>query len=223
MRDRRIPRAGSIVFAAAALAALSGCEPKILGYSIRAPYDMSVRTVYVPVFKSQTFRRDLNFQLTDLVIKEIEKRTPYKVVGSPEGADTILEGTVNLATKNITVENLYNLPRELTAMVNVTVNWTHNPPTEEETKRGPVVVSDMVYFVPEIGDTAMTAFYAACQRLATQVVDMMEQPWQGGEGNGALLPDPDAESLPLSGMGPGPGMLPGPGPVPPGVVPALPR
>src|SRR5262245_7284171 len=62
--------------------------------SVRAPCDKSVRTVYVPIFKSQSYRRDLNGQLTDLVIKEIEKRSLYKVVGRPDEADTILEGTV---------------------------------------------------------------------------------------------------------------------------------
>ena len=59
----------------------AGCT----GYSIRAPYDTRIKTVYVPVFKSITFRRDVNLMLTELVIKEIERRTPYKVVGSPRG------------------------------------------------------------------------------------------------------------------------------------------
>ena len=39
-------------------------------------------------------------------------RTPYKVVGTPDGADTVLEGTINFANKNIVVENPWNLPRE---------------------------------------------------------------------------------------------------------------
>ncbi len=182
------------MFALAVLAAVSGCDYKILGYNLRAPYDMNVRTVYVPIFRSQTFRRDVNFQLTDLVIKEIGRRTPYKVVGSPEGADTILEGTVNMANKNIVVENPFNLPRQLNASVNATVNWTHNPPTEAEQKRGPVIVSDMVNFVPEVGETSMTAFYQTCQRLATQIVDMMEQPWEGGDGSAALIPEPSPEN-----------------------------
>jgi hypothetical protein len=176
MRDRRNRPAPAVLAAALILAGLPGC-----GYHFRAPFDKSVRTVYVPTFRSQTFRRDVNLQLTDLVIKEIGKRTPYKVVGSPEGADTILDGTVNFADKNLVVENPFNLPRQLTAMVNTTVNWTHNPPTEAELQRGPVVVGDVLNFVPEIGETSMTAFYGTCQRLATQIVDMMEEPWEGGD------------------------------------------
>ena len=85
---------------ALSLAGQAGC-----GYSLRAPYDTNVKTVYVPLFRSVSFRRDVQFQLTELVQKEIEKRTPYKVVGRLEDADTILEGTINFADKNIIVEN----------------------------------------------------------------------------------------------------------------------
>jgi hypothetical protein len=113
-------------------AAIAGC-----GYSIRAPYDRSVKTVFVPVFKTQSYRIGLNHNLTELVQKEIALRTPYRVVGRPEEADTILEGTVNFADKNIVVESPFNLPRQLNAMVSVSVNWTHNPPTEVEKRRPP--------------------------------------------------------------------------------------
>src|SRR4051794_41522827 len=92
---------------------LSGC----LGYQIRPPSYPDIRTVYVPVFRSLSFRRDVNFMLTELVQKEIEKRTKYKVVGTPEEADTILEGTINFSEKNLIVENPFNLPRQLTAWV----------------------------------------------------------------------------------------------------------
>lgn len=164
-------------------------------YSFRAPFDKSVRTVYVPIFKSQSYRRDLNWQLTDLVIKEIEKRSLYKVVGRPDEADTILEGTIMNADKNIIVENPYNLPRQLTAMLSVKVTWTHNPPTKQEEGRPPVLVSESVPFVPEVGESASSGFYMACQRIATQIVDMMEEPWEGGDPT-ALPMQPDPDDLP---------------------------
>jgi hypothetical protein len=157
---------------ALALAGNAGC-----GYSLRAPYDTSLSTIYVPLFRSVSFRREVQLQLTELVIKEIEKRTPYKVVGNIEEADTILEGTINFADKNIIVENPFNLPRQLTATLFANVKWTHNPPLEKELKAGPVVVSATVNFVPEVGETSMTAFLQANQKIAMQIVDMMEEPW----------------------------------------------
>jgi hypothetical protein len=176
MWHRRVGRRGSLraVVAAAAVALLPcGC----IGYSFRAPYNEEVRTVYVPVFRSITFRRDVNLQLTELVVKEIERRTPYKVVGTREDADTILDGTINFADKNLVVENPFNYPRQLQASLSAAVNWTHNPPLEEELDRPPTIVTENVNFVPEIGETSMTAFYKANQRMAQQIVDMMEKAW----------------------------------------------
>ena len=147
------------------------------GYSVRAPYAKEIKTVYIPVFRSISFRRDVNLQLTELVIKEMERRTPYKMVGTQEEADTILDGTINFADKNIVVENPFNMPRQLQAQMNVSVSWTHNPPTAEELDKGPTTIAENVNFVPEIGETSLTAFYRVNQALAKQIVDMMEKPW----------------------------------------------
>jgi hypothetical protein len=171
---RRINRRQAMVAlsAAFALAAEGGC-----GYSVHAPFDPKIKTVYIPIFHSITYRRDLNLQLNELIIKEMERRTPFRHVGKIENADTILEGTIILADKNIVVENPFNLPRQLTSTVNATVRWMHNPPLKEELDQQPTVVSETVNFVPEVGETSMTAFYRANQALAKQIVDMMETAW----------------------------------------------
>lgn len=155
-----------------ALALHAGC-----GYTIRQPFDTAIKTVYVPIFRSISFRRDVNLQLTLLVQQEIEKRTPYKVVGKQEGADTILDGTINFADKNLIVENPFNLPRQLVAMLNASVSWTHNPPTQDDLDRGPTLISENFNFIPEIGETSETAFYRTNQAMAKQIVDMMEKAW----------------------------------------------
>ena len=147
------------------------------GYSIRPPFDKSVKTVFVPVLRTQSYRRDLNLNLTEMIQKEIKNRTPYKVVGTPENADTILEGTINYGDKNIVVESPFNLPRELNATVAVSVKWVHNPPSDADKARPPTVVAETVNFVPEVSETSLTAFYRTNQMLAAQIVDMMEQPW----------------------------------------------
>ena len=172
MRELSGVRRRSFLAAGIAVALHSGC-----GYTIRQQYDKSIRTVYVPIFRSISFRRDVNIQLTNLVIIEIEKRTPYKVVGSQTGADTILDGTINFADKNLIVENPFNMPRQIVAMLNVAVNWTRNPPTQDDLDRGPTTIAENMNFIPEIGETSETAFYRTNQALAKQVVDMMEKAW----------------------------------------------
>ena len=173
---RRITgRSSGLLALGVALAMLSpGC--KYSGYSIRAPYDTAVKTVYVPVFKSITFRRDINLYLTELVIKEIERRTPYKVVGKREGADTTLEGTISYAEKNVVIESPNNLPRQLTSTLVVAVTWTDNK-AEEQKAPNPAVVADTFNFYPEIGETAEAAFYRTAEKMAVQIVNMMEQAW----------------------------------------------
>ena len=57
-------------------------DPGFFGWHFHAPFDTSeVKTVAV-FFKSNVFRRDLEKQLTEAVIKEIHLRTPYRVVGN---------------------------------------------------------------------------------------------------------------------------------------------
>lgn len=157
------------------LASLSpGC--KVTGYSIRQPYDTKIKTVYVQTFKSITFRRDVNTMLTELVVKEIERRTPYKVVGTPEEADSTLEGTVNFSEKNVIVESPFNLPRQLTSTLIVIATWTDNKVAKKDVAP-PAVIAETFNFYPEIGESSQAAFYRTCEKLATQIVNMMEEPW----------------------------------------------
>ena len=163
---------------AAAVATLAAGAVPGCGYSIRPPYDLRLQTVYVPVFKSISFHRDVNLQLTELVQKEIEKRTPYKVVGSPEGADTVLEGTIIQVDKNLGVENPFNLPRQLYGLVTVAVTWTDNRSGRSNAlQTAPVRVLEMKPFFPELGETSTLGFNAILQKLAQDIVGMMEEPW----------------------------------------------
>ena len=168
-----LPSLGVILGLATAVLA-PGC--KVTGYSIRAPYDTKIKTVYVPVFKSTTFRRDINIMLTEMVVKEIERRTPYKVLQDGSEADSTLEGTVNFSDKNVIVENPYNLPRQLTTTMVVVATWTDNK-AEKKENPNPAVIAETFNFYPEIGESSQAAFYRTCEKLAIQIVNMMEEPW----------------------------------------------
>jgi hypothetical protein len=174
---RSRPKFVLVVLAALLACSLAGC--KVTGYSIRPPYNTQIKTVYVPTFKSTTFRRDVNLQLTELVCKEIERRTPYKVVGNPDGADSTLEGSINYTEKNIVIEGAQaNLPRQLTSTIIITVNWVDNTVSTDDRKNAnPAVVADTFNFYPEIGETASAAYYRTAEKIAAQIVNMMEEPW----------------------------------------------
>jgi hypothetical protein len=167
-----IPPLARTTLAACLLAALAGC-----GYQVRQPFDKGIKTVYVPVLRSFSFRKDLNLQLTERLQKEIERRTPYKVVGSPEGADAILEGIINYADKNIAVESPYNLPRHMVALLTIEMKFYDNRPGAPPAPVQSVVVSENAPFYPELGETTNAAYQKVMDKMVAQIVGMMEQPW----------------------------------------------
>ena len=91
------PAAWSVLIATTA-ALLSGCgwdgHFSVLGYTTRPNYDTSIKTVYVPIFKNDSLYKWREEDLTRYVIREIESKTPYKVVSSPLHADTELIGKI---------------------------------------------------------------------------------------------------------------------------------
>jgi len=164
----------------AVVLALGGC----FGYRIGAEslYPVSIHTVYVPVFESDSFRRNLGERLTEAVIKEIELKTPYKVTGD-SNADSILSGRITHDTKRVMVLNRYHDPRESEVSLQVEVRWLDRQ-NNLIREAAPIPLPDEVatlretaLLVPEAGHSVATAQQQAIHRLAQQIVSMMEAPW----------------------------------------------
>ncbi len=145
-------------------------------------YPAHIRTVYVPIFTSNSFRRNLGEQLTEAVAKEIESKTNYKVVGTSD-ADSILTGQIVAESKRVVINNLNSDPRELQVHIEIQVNWIDRrdgtvlcegtiPMPPEMT-----AISGTANAVPEFGHSIGTAQQQAMQRLAQQIVGLMESPW----------------------------------------------
>lgn len=162
---------------AALAAALAGC-----GYSTRPMYPVGPDggTVFVPVFQSKSFRRGLEFQLTEAVIKEIEKKTPYKVVRA-DNADTTLKGEIKTVRKRRLFQTPENEPRDLEFSLAIDIEWRDNRTGEllcrGEADASPMLVRSAATYAPELGQTTATAEQEAINKLATQIVAMMEEPW----------------------------------------------
>src|SRR6187455_3422334 len=90
------------------LATLAGC----IGYhaGTNSLYAADVATVYVPMIESDSYRRDLGERLTEAVVKEIELKTPYKVVNTPD-ADSILSVRLMTDTRKRIIQNAFSDPR----------------------------------------------------------------------------------------------------------------
>ncbi|HVT28351.1 MAG TPA: LPS assembly lipoprotein LptE [Lacipirellulaceae bacterium] len=158
----------------------AGC----IGYHVGADslYAPDVATVYVPMIESDSYRRDLGERLTEAVVKEIELKTPYKVVSTPD-ADSVLTVRLMTDTRRRIIENAFSDPRVSETELRAEVNWINR-------RRLPVVPAQMIpvpaellaisqtsNLIPEAGQSVATSQQQAIQRLAQQIVGTMEAPW----------------------------------------------
>ena len=159
---------------------LSGCA----GYQIgnRSLYPAHIETVYVPTFDTSSFRRDFGERLTEAVIKEIELKTPYKVVNSPN-ADSVLTAHVISEDKRVVALDTFDDPRQIQVNMKVQVDWIDRRGqmirSSEALALPPeaAVVAGSADLTPETGQTVATAQQQAIGRTAEQIVAMMEAPW----------------------------------------------
>jgi hypothetical protein len=180
---RRLRNRGGLATVLVLMLALVGVPAGCGGdhYHIRPPFDPSIKTIYVAPVRSRTFRRDANLMLWEELIKEVERRTPYKVVGKKELADSTLESEINFTDKNIIVENPFNLPRQLTATLTANVAWYKGDkpigdPAMNNGLNG-MTVTTVFNFFPEAGESSEAAFLRCCQQMAKEVVGAMEEKW----------------------------------------------
>ena len=173
---------------AACLAALAlataGCASYRFGNNTL--YAANVRTIYVPVFQCDSFRTtpavDVGERLTEAVCKEIEKRTPFKVVGSAEGADSVLTGRVVADTKRMVVESPTDQSRMVEMNYQALITWADRGGAviaagEVPLPAATVDVGQAAALVPEFGRSVVSTQQEAIVKMAQQIVGLMEEPW----------------------------------------------
>ncbi|HYV36822.1 MAG TPA: LPS assembly lipoprotein LptE [Gemmataceae bacterium] len=204
MQHKYLIRGGGLTLIALAIALLPGCNTwdghfSILGYTTRPMYDLGIRTVRVPIFKNLTMERGLEFQLTEAVVREIEAKTPYKVVQGEGCADTELIGTIVNRTKALINPNQLGETRVAEVTLAVELVWRDlrvgvaggilsqplpgkpgdplPPPPPIGAPAPPVLTQGIRDFAPELGEGLASAQKGMVDRLAVQIVSMMEKPW----------------------------------------------
>jgi hypothetical protein len=186
------------------LGALPGCAGwdghfDIFGYTTRPMYDLSITSVRVPQFKNHTFYRDLDLMLTEAVCREIQAKTPYRVIQDCERADTELIGTIVNFSKSAINFNQLGEVREAQTTLGVELVWRDlrpgrsgeilsrpplgkpgeppPPPPPPGAVTPPVLVMSLAHFRVELGESMATAQKENVDKLAVQIVSMMEKPW----------------------------------------------
>jgi hypothetical protein len=146
----------------------------------RSLFGPDIQTVCVPIVEADPTRRHLAERLTEAISKRIEERSPYKVVGRPS-ADSVLECRIIDKKQRVALVDNHNDPRQKGGELSLEVRWRDrrsqdlrqfDPLSWNETK---VTASDSM--VAEFGQSLLTSEQKQIDRLADQIVGMMESPW----------------------------------------------
>ncbi len=136
------------------------------------------------MFESDSFRRGMGERLTEAVIKQIELKTPYKVVSSSD-ADSVLTGKIVSDAKRVIVEDPNDQQRENEISMVCKVAWIDRKgDMVGNLKDGKIPIPDdamtitgLGTAVPEYGQSIATAQQQAIDNMAIKIVSMMEMPW----------------------------------------------
>jgi Lipopolysaccharide-assembly len=161
--------------------------------------------VFKMIAPATTPFRYLDQDITRAVVKELNTRPGMRVVSNPDRADTELVGTIVRVDKLIFNRNPQNMWRDGDVQITVQIMWKDLRSGRILTNRGappppgeilpfdpnlpvppavpvtvaplPVSVTAAGRFVPELGETTTTGAQTAVDRIARQIVNMMEAPW----------------------------------------------
>ena len=160
---------------------LTGCH--VYQFGAASLYRSDVTTIHVPIIESDSLRRNLGERLTEAVVKQLESRTTYRIVGLGDDADSQLKCRIVMDSKRVATETRTDEPRLVDLIMMVQFEWTdrqgrtllqrNEVPLPSELLQ----VTDNGLMVAEIGQSIATTQQKAIDRIATQIVDQMEAAW----------------------------------------------
>jgi hypothetical protein len=147
------------------------------GYSFTAARQGSVRTISVPVFDNTTFAHGVEVELTEAIVKEVQRTTRWRVVGS-RSADSTLSGTITeSALKPLSTSSATGLVMEQAVELTVDFEW-------RDGRSGEVLIvrkgfKSLQSFVPArgTGERLELGRHAAVQELARSIVNELRSSW----------------------------------------------
>jgi len=150
------------------VAIVAGC-----GYSTASLHSTDYSSVAVDIFKNETFDRQIEFGLAEALVKEIERKTPWKVTGRGK-ADTALTGAIVDFERRVLTKLPDDDTLELQVVLVVDYTW-------KDLKSGKVLRQGRLRQPGEaviaVDESEATAAREAFQDIAERIVEKMEQSW----------------------------------------------
>ena len=147
------------------------------GYTQTELFDTQYQTVATPIFENKSFERDVEFQLTEALTKELELRTPYKVVNRTT-AETVLSGTITSVRHKLLSRTFEGgIAQEIQLIVNVSYEWKDTKTGKVIRKRGQL--SGTGEYLPARGtsEPIEVAKHQAVAEIARDLVSSLRKDW----------------------------------------------
>lgn len=157
---------------------LSGCsaDPRT-GYSFATTFPAEVASVYVPMFENASFQTGLEADVTEAVVKEIQRTTPMRVVQS-ESADSRLVGVIRSAElRRLSLDRQTGLVQEMAVEITVDFDWVDARSGKTLTSRRNFTASDTFVPTRTTGERIDIGRTGASQRLARDLVNELRAGW----------------------------------------------
>ena len=146
------------------------------GYSSESLFTEDVTSIYVEMFDNRSFRRGVEYELTDALAKRIEVETPYKIVSSRDRADTVISGQIVAINNSVLVsERQTGRALEKEVELSAVVDWK-NLKTGELLLNHKIVSAAGTYSEWQNQGFDYGASLAA-NNLAREIVELMEKEW----------------------------------------------
>ena len=168
----RLKHAALWLCALVASCAVVGC-----GYAHEPLYPQDVRTVAVPILNNRGHYRNVEEDVTEALIKEIELRTPYKVV-SPDQADTQIRATItDVDQGRMSRSREGGMPQENEFIIRASFQWQDLRSGRTLRSRSGLTATGRYVPAREIAEPYQVAQHDAAERLAQQIVAAMGDDW----------------------------------------------
>jgi hypothetical protein len=146
------------------------------GYSNQSLFPDDVGSVYVEMFDNRTFRRGIEYALSDALAKRIESDTPYRIISDKDRTDSVMSGQLTAINESIlTLERETGRALEKEVVLTAVVNWK-NLRTGRMMINNEAVTAAASY--SEFLNQDFTyASGVAANKLAQKIVEVMENNW----------------------------------------------
>ena len=150
-------------------ALISGC-----GYTNKSLISRKINSIYIPIFENDTFRRGLEFDLTNAVKDEIMSKTKLRIA-QKDNADTILTGKIKKVTDSMLSSNAEDNIVESRVSIYVDIKLV-----DRRTGRTLIEEKNLkksAEFIVKRGENIKTASQESLDGLAEIIVYHLEEKW----------------------------------------------